>query len=146
MAEQALRPARPSTPQAVKVIGGEGGETRSEWEDGPNHVLLIPSSGYDSLNAKVEWGGGTAVLDHVPASSSGSMKKVRSRVGVMWGASNVGWECGRALRQLLARGPAAAVEHAAHCASLRRPRVPTLAQEAKVGARATSGKWGGLLG
>jgi hypothetical protein len=46
--------------QAV-ITSQEGGW--AQWEDGPNHVLLVPASGAASMAVKVEWGAGTAVLN-----------------------------------------------------------------------------------
>lgn len=51
---------------------GDGPDARAEWEEGPNHVLLVPASGYTDLTVKVEWGAGTAVLDYMPATSGAS--------------------------------------------------------------------------
>ncbi|KAI7841621.1 hypothetical protein COHA_004791 [Chlorella ohadii] len=56
--------------KAVKII--EGPDARSEWEDGANHVLLVPSSGFDELFVKVEWGAGTSIMDNLPGSSTPS--------------------------------------------------------------------------
>ena len=39
---------------------------------GANHVLLVPSSGFNELFVKVEWGAGTSVMDNLPGSSSSS--------------------------------------------------------------------------
>ena len=38
----------------------------SQWEDGPNHVLLVPAGGASNMSVRVDWNGGTAVLGDVP--------------------------------------------------------------------------------
>ena len=35
-------------------ISSEGGEVK--WEEGPNHVLTVPSSGVAQLAVEIDWG------------------------------------------------------------------------------------------
>ena len=129
---------------------GEGAESRTEWEDGPNHVLLVPSSGYSDLAVRVEWGAGTAVLDSPPPPSSAAAAALSSasnkkKVGGAAGAWGLRW--GRPGWQR-ARCPCPTPVHASPSASLTLPHLhPTLSPQEEPKAKVLAGsKWGGLLG
>lgn len=104
--------------KAVKVI--EGPDARSEWEDGANHVLLVPSSGFNELFVKVEWGAGTSVMDNLPGSSSSSSSS-----------------------SITANGSSTASGSSASSAKKDDSHSTT---SSKALASSRSSKWGGLLG
>ena len=55
--------------KAVKVLGPDGA---TEWENGPNHVLLLPaaSAGASTMAVKVQWGAGTSIVEEVAGSAN----------------------------------------------------------------------------
>ncbi|PRW58670.1 carbohydrate-binding module family 20 isoform A [Chlorella sorokiniana] len=101
--------------KAVKII--EGPDARSEWEDGANHVLLVPSSGFNELFVKVEWGAGTSIMDNLPGSSSAASSSSSSS-GINGSGSS-----------------SSAKKNDSHSTS-----------SSKALASSRSSKWGGLLG
>lgn len=54
--------------QCVRMIEGAG----SQWEDGPNHKLLVPSDGTGSMDVRVEWGSSATVTSTMASKRPGS--------------------------------------------------------------------------